>query len=329
MKEKCVVSERDRELLAYNGLDSFESLWNVELDWFESPNYRRSGWSGVSRHVLRSPAGGGCAVFIKRQQNHNYRSLSHPIEGRPTMYREYRNICRMKAHGIPCPELVFYGHRSGPGRQQAILITRSLEGYAPLEDCLASLDKDDTTARRALLDSVAHTVRRMHGHYLRHSCLHAKHVLVKAEREGNSNHPEMWTFDSAVIDLEKMRAGFPWLRLAVHDLDQLCRHWERQEGDWEAFIGSYVRRMKFRFLGRILRRAVIRKAMGKLSRRSLTPSVSGPGVGENETAHYPQRPSLSAASPLTSALDHHILPGLTEPCGRETSRLVRERACRG
>src|SRR5690606_30221265 len=94
-------------------------------------------------------------------------------------------------------------------------------------------------ARRALIASVAQTLSQMHRHYLRHSCLHAKHIFVRAEHAGGSNGEGTCRFDAAVIDLEKMRVFFPVSRLAIHDLDQLYRHWRRREGDWEALIDSY------------------------------------------------------------------------------------------
>jgi hypothetical protein len=250
LKAKWFVSDGDRELLEYNGFSSFESLWDAKLDWFEEPNYRRHGWSGVSQHLLKRPEGGSLTVFIKRQQNHNFKSLLHPMRGLPTTYREYRNLCKLKEYGIPCPDLVFYGHRNHGGQWQAILMTRSLTGYKPLEDSLNSIAQDDAGARRALLASVAQTLSRMHRHHLRHSCLYAKHIFVRVENHGGSDRDRAYEFDSVVIDLEKMRTGFPLFRLVLHDLDTLCRHWNRKEGDWETFVGSYLARMKWGFLGR-------------------------------------------------------------------------------
>lgn len=258
LKAKCVVSDCDRELLAYNGFDSFESLWDVELDWFEEPNYRRGGWSGVSQHVLKRPEGGSLVVFIKRQQNHNFKSLLHPIRGLPTTYREYRNIRRMKKYAFPCPDVVFYGHRNAGRHWQAVLITRSLTDYKTLEECLNSIEQNDVVARRALLDSIAEMLSRIHGHYLRHGNLYAKHILVRIKRLYSSNHDRSYEFDSVVIDLERMRICFPLSRLALHDLDQLYRRWKRKDGDWEVFIDSYLARIESGFLGRKVKDAIIR-----------------------------------------------------------------------
>lgn len=259
MKAKYIVSDRDRKLLEHNGFNSFESLWNARLDWFEEPNYRRNGWSGVSRHVLNGPDGSDVVVFIKRQQNHNFRSCLHPIRGLPTLYREYRNLCKLKTYGIPCAELVFYEHRNIGGHWQAILITRSLSGYRPMEACLDSIKPDDVAARRALLASVAQMLSRIHGHRLRHGSLYAKHVLVRVRTPLISLQEGAYEFHSAVVDLERMRVRFPLFQLALDDLDQLYRRWRHGEGDWEVFVGSYLACIERAGLGRRVERAVIRK----------------------------------------------------------------------
>ena len=62
-----------------NGLDSFESIWTLDIGWFEEPNERRGGWSGVSRYEIELPDGRREGIFIKRQQNHitRFSCLTH------------------------------------------------------------------------------------------------------------------------------------------------------------------------------------------------------------------------------------------------------------
>lgn len=280
MKAINVVSDCDREILEYNGLASFEPLWSLERDWYEEPNYRRHGWSGVSRHVLKTPEGGSLAVFIKRQQNHNFKSLLHPLGGLPTAYREYKNLCRLKRYGLPCPDLVFYGHRNAGGQWQAILVTRSLAGYRPLEDCLDSIQSDDVGVRGALLASVAETLSRIHRRHLRHGSLYAKHILVQDRNQGGPSH-EACRFHSVVIDLERMRTHFPLFRLALCDLGQLYRRWRRGEGDWEAFADCYLARMEFGVLGRRVRAAVLGR--GESYVKDVKSSVEGFSNAMNTT----------------------------------------------
>jgi hypothetical protein len=55
-------------------LDDFESIWNLEMEWFEEPNHKKGGWSGVGRLELNLGNSGNLNLFIKKQENH----------GRPT-----------------------------------------------------------------------------------------------------------------------------------------------------------------------------------------------------------------------------------------------------
>ena len=57
---------------------NIEALTTREFDWFEEPNRRRGGWSGVTRIVLNPEAApqDQRAVFLKIQQNHFYRAPS-------------------------------------------------------------------------------------------------------------------------------------------------------------------------------------------------------------------------------------------------------------
>ena len=81
-------------ILAFNGLRSFDDFWEFEANWFEEPNQRRGGWSGVARCELKVPEGGTRRVFLKRQENHTTRTFTHPIRGMATFVREFRQILR-------------------------------------------------------------------------------------------------------------------------------------------------------------------------------------------------------------------------------------------
>ncbi|MDZ4099655.1 MAG: lipopolysaccharide kinase InaA family protein, partial [Methylophilaceae bacterium] len=123
------ISEHWRNMLTQNQADNFEALWRLEQDkWFEAPNHRRGGWSGVCKTTLTLPEGGEVGVFIKRQENHFYRSWRHLFRQRPTFEREFRNIQHYQKHEIPTVEVMYYGHRVVQGKLRAILVTRELEG---------------------------------------------------------------------------------------------------------------------------------------------------------------------------------------------------------
>jgi len=209
-----------QKILQQNGLDSFDALWNLDVEWFEEPNERRGGWSGVARIQLKSSEGEEIGAFLKRQQNHMCRSPLHPIRGVLTFAREFNNIRRFQQINVPALEPIFFGQRQVNGDHQGILITRELEGFAPMDEpqflpgsagLLASIK-----ARRALFEKLAELLRRLHADKRQHSCLYFKHIFVKPVNEAE--------FEVRLIDLEKARWQPLQQRAAFRDLYTLSRH---------------------------------------------------------------------------------------------------------
>ncbi|HZV99605.1 MAG TPA: hypothetical protein VFF74_11500, partial [Methylophilaceae bacterium] len=64
------IAPQHQALLEQNLLDNFERVWTYKAPWFEEPNSRRGGWSGVGRLVLKDTQGNEQGVFLKRQENH-------------------------------------------------------------------------------------------------------------------------------------------------------------------------------------------------------------------------------------------------------------------
>jgi len=217
-----------REILQHNGLDSFDALWNLDVEWFEEPNERRGGWSGVARIQLKTPEGKKIGAFLKRQQNHMCKSLLHPIRGVLTFAREFDNINRFKQLNVPALEPIFFGQRHIEGNYQGILLTRELEGFSPMDDekfhpvkggVLASIK-----ARRALFERLAEMLRRLHAGKRQHSCLYFKHIFIKPLSQDK--------FDVRLIDLEKARWQPLVSRAVFRDLYSLSRHaehWNRTD----------------------------------------------------------------------------------------------------
>ncbi len=214
-----------REILAFNGLESFEALWERNPDaWFEPPNQRRGGWSGVVRLMLRLPQGGEVGVFIKRQENHFYRDLRHLFFPAATFEREFINLMRFLRLGIPTMEPVFFGQRKVEGNLRAILVTRELAGFEPLDaPRWDPPSKIERRQRKQLINKVAETVRLMHEGHQQHNCLYPKHIFVKAADND---------FQVRLIDLEKVKWR-PFKRLlTLRDLSSLQRHarnWSRTD----------------------------------------------------------------------------------------------------
>ncbi len=199
-----------------NGLGGFEALWRLEADWFEPPNHRRGGWSGVARVVLTLPDGGERHLFLKRQENHTRKTWRRPLRGEPTFRAEARNLRLLNRKGIAAPELVYYAERLTPRGWQVILATLELEGYQPMDRLIGAWWQagwsEYRSLRRALISEVAGLLRRFHALRQAHNALHAKHIFIDPERRA-----------ACLIDLEKMRPRLTRRQAMLRDLDTLNR----------------------------------------------------------------------------------------------------------
>lgn len=210
------LSKRYQEIFAEHQLVDFDQLWAKKIEWFEEPNFRRGGWSGVGHVVLRTEHD-ELDVFVKKQKNHGRKTLFHPKVGEPTFKREFLRLQYLEKHQINAAKVVFYAEQHGEG-DKAILITETLMDYFPLDTILEQDSIDHALSRkqrRRLLSSVAQLLKKFHVSGLEHRALYAKHIFVK----NASTTPEV-----ALIDLEKSRFNLVLLRRAFYDLAQLNRH---------------------------------------------------------------------------------------------------------
>lgn len=234
---KDFVHERWRSILAHNGLSGFDALWLLEAEWFEAPNQRRGGWSGVARCELKLPEGGTAAIFLKRQENHGTRSFWHPFSGVPTFLREFRRIMDYRSHSIPTLEPVFFGMRGRGGEQRAILATEELAGFVSLDSYEQGWVRNGAPTRAerlSVLKAVAELLKTMHAHGIRHNCFFPKHVFVRINPDGS--------VEARVIDLEKSRRRPLQVMCALRDLYSLSHYsssvWSRGERLW--FFRRYL-----------------------------------------------------------------------------------------
>jgi hypothetical protein len=230
------INERWRPILAHNGLSDFDALWKLKADWFEEPNRRRGGWSGVARCELALPGGGSRAIFLKRQENHCTFSFRHPIEGVPTFLREFRRIMHYRACGIPTLEPVYFAMRRIGNDRRAILVTEELTGFVSMEERVQRWLKEGAPPRATrlrMLEAVAVLLRKMHEHGIQHNCFFPKHVFVRMATDGG--------IEVRVIDLEKSRWRPAKTLSARRDLYSLGGHslcWSRSDRLW--FFKSYL-----------------------------------------------------------------------------------------
>ena len=215
---KDFIADGWRRILDANQLDNFAAIWALDIGWFEAPNERRGGWSGVSRCEMELPDGGSTGVFVKRQQDHVYRSLRHPARGMLTFAREFHNLQHYRSLDIPTLEPLYCAVRKMDGHRRAILMTRELSGYVSLADEFPAMPQ-----RRELIRLLAAAAARLHRHHLQHNCFYPKHVFV-GEVDGS--------LDIRIIDLEKTKWRLRKTRASLRDLDTLNRHspgWSRTD----------------------------------------------------------------------------------------------------
>lgn len=203
-----------RPVLAAQGFTDFNALWQLDTTWFEEPNRRRKGWSGVSRVELPGPAGTTVAIFLKRQENHNTFSWRRPLRGIPTFAREFRHIMRYHAYGIPALDPVYFAVRTVDGNTRAILATVALVDHTPLD--IWSRRPHTFQQRANCVIAVANLLHHMHRHRIQHNCLFPKHVFV---RDIAASHVEV-----RVIDLEKSHWRPLRIFCTLRDLDTLNRY---------------------------------------------------------------------------------------------------------
>lgn len=234
---KDFLNARWQAILAHNGLASFDALWQREADWFEPPNQRRGGWSGVARCELQLPEGGSTAIFLKRQENHGTRSLLHPLRGVPTFLREFKRIMAYRRCAVPTLEPVFFGMRMHGKDQRAILATEELAGFVSLDDLVKGWGGSGVPPRQErlrILEAVADLLKHMHAHGIRHSCFFPKHVFVRINADGS--------VEARVIDLEKSRRRPLRVMCALRDLYSLNHYsqtaWSRTDRLW--FFKQYL-----------------------------------------------------------------------------------------
>lgn len=257
---KDYIADDFRALLARHRLDNFSTLWALELDTVDLPNTGRGGWSSVSRLELADEHGRVHAFYLKRQIDHLSRSLLHPL-GEATFAREFRNIRAYAHRHIPALEAAYFGQRRIAGKACAMLVTRALDDYRPLDAWLHDWPHLPAATRRYLLDQAAELIRVLHGAGQLHNCLYPKHIFVRPPEAANTGPA------ARLIDLEKTRRlGFGGSDRR-RDLDTLNRHSDGpRAAERLRFLLAYLGLKRLDGSSRKLARSVIARRKRKGSR---------------------------------------------------------------
>ena len=213
MSSNAFIAVNARDVLWRHGLDSFDALWDLQLEAVDAPNTQRGGWSSVYRLELEDANGAKQSFYLKRQDNHLTRGLTAPF-GQPTFAREFASIQHYAHLGIPALETAFFAERQLPGHKQAILLTRALDAYAPADQWYQRWTELSWRGRQDLILASAALVRALHNTGRIHNCLYPKHVFLKLDGDGAG---------ARFIDLEKTRRALFGERDFVRDLESLHR----------------------------------------------------------------------------------------------------------
>lgn len=194
-----------------------ESVAHRDLDWFEAPNKRRGGWSGVSRLVLNPDATKAeqTAVFLKIQQNHFYRSWRNCFRKRLTYEREFLAINHLDGLVKGLPKVLLYAQWQEGKNKGCLFVTEALDEWIPLNKWLSQEPENQQTEQ--VLQKLAETLRSMHRHQWAHFGLFQKHVFLR---------PAVETKDYAIklIDFEKSRKTLTQGQSIIEDVSRFLRH---------------------------------------------------------------------------------------------------------
>lgn len=252
------IAVNARDVLSRHGLDSFEALWALNVAAVDAPNTGRGGWSSVCRLELEDGNGQLQCFYLKRQDNHCTRTLHSPL-GEPTFAREFRAIQACARQGIPALEAAFFAARKEKGHAQAVLLTRALDDYAPLDEWFERWQQLSAAQIRDLIQSAAALVRALHNADRIHNCLYPKHVFLRLHSDGAG---------ARLIDLEKTRRVMLGQRDLIRDLETLHRRsLVPSRSQRLRFVLAYLGKPRLDAEARAFVRALARRTAGKRMNR--------------------------------------------------------------
>jgi hypothetical protein len=191
------ISASGKGLFPDHGPRLFESLWHHPAPWFEEPNHRRGGWSGVSRIELTDREGKTTVAYLKRHENHTYRAAHTLLRKAPTLRREFNNLRALDQAGFNVPQPLYFGTRHHDGRLQAMLVMKELPAFQSLNDYVAQCQAAGSALFGSVIAAIATEIARLHKLRWTHRCLYPKHTYVRV----NPNS----SVDVAFLDLETAR----------------------------------------------------------------------------------------------------------------------------
>ncbi|MGB0257531.1 MAG: lipopolysaccharide kinase InaA family protein [Coraliomargarita sp.] len=234
--ETLNIASEWHEALDAAGLLDIEAVTQRDFDWFEAPNKRRGGWSGVTRIVLNpdAPKAAHKAVFLKIQQNHFYVALNTGFRKRLTFERENTALKALQAFTSDIPPLLLHATWQSGKDRGAIIITEAIDDYMPLDQWLKQNSTASEPAERldALLEALANSLRHIHANKWAHFGLFSKHVFIRKTPQASER--------IKLIDFEKTRKCWSTHACAIEDCSRFLRHTKELSRDSQLhFLKAY------------------------------------------------------------------------------------------
>jgi len=231
-----------QDLLAKHGLGSEADIWEYQGEWFEPPNEKRGGWSGVNYLSLTKPQGIAKGYYLKRQSNYQRRTWLAPLTGEPTYAREFEVLQYLEDKPVKTPSLVYYAQSD----TQSILMTAELQGFVSADQWFVKhADQDKQPALRA----IANAISALHQTGIEHRALYLKHIFINVEH-GQVN--------VAFIDFEKSRRTRLIRWRSLFDLKRLLKRSPQLTASDSAYlVQNYFKTIKTSWWQRMLSRCLL------------------------------------------------------------------------
>lgn len=187
------LAPKTKDLLQAHQLFTFNQLWNYQGEWFEAPNRKQDGWSGVSYLSLMDSNGQEHGFYLKRQENYMRKTWRHPFKGEPTFKREFEIIQYLSTQSVLTPTISYFAFHD----QQCIFVTEALKGFISADDWFRKYGSAQDKLKMKMIEALAKAVNALHRAGVQHRSLYLKHLFVRVEHDAN--------VEVAIIDFESSR----------------------------------------------------------------------------------------------------------------------------
>jgi hypothetical protein len=181
--DRLLVNADFANILEFNGLNSFEKLWNISGESVKNILKER----GTERVFLKSPEASALTeAYIKRYRPEPFKSrLKNMLSLRPSRFPGARNeweaIIEFHRRNLPSMQPIACGASGG----NSCVLTLGITDYVRASELFAKFAKGDRLRRRKLIKRIAVLAAGMHKAKMAHQDFYLVHIFVR-EKEDDS-----------------------------------------------------------------------------------------------------------------------------------------------